>query len=330
MAVEVSRKSALVGTPLAGAAFATTTGLAWGGQFVIGKSALGRVDAFPLTTVRYAVAALALLGLLVAVEGTAALRLGGRGLRLAALGTLGFAGFNLLAYTGLAHAQPQSAALIVALGPLLTAVVLWLRSRIRPARSTLAALAVALFGVALVISRGDLASIASGAVGWGDALVFGGVLSFVLYTLGAADFPDFSPLRFTALTATLGLFAILLATIAATAAGLEHRPSAGDVWAVTPQLLYITFVGAVVAVLTWNAAVASIGPQNTALFGNLIPITTFAIEIARGYRPAALELVGAALTIGALVASNLVLRRRTQRRPVPVLAATELEHARAA
>src|SRR2546427_9881290 len=139
----------------AGAALATTTSLAWGGQFVVGKSALSRVDPFYLTAVRYLVAALVLLALLVAFEGRRALRLEGRGLRLLWLGTLGFAAFNLLIYTGLAHAKPQNAALITALGPLLTALVLWLRRGVRPARSTLALLGVALIGVALVISGGD-------------------------------------------------------------------------------------------------------------------------------------------------------------------------------
>jgi hypothetical protein len=52
-----------------------------------------------------------------------------------------------------------------------------------------------------------------------------------------------------------------------------------------------------------------IGPQNAVLFGNLIPVTTFAIEIVRGYRPGVVELGGAALTIAALVANNLVARR---------------------
>jgi hypothetical protein len=46
-----------------------------------------------------------------------ALRLDCRGRRLFWLGSLGFAGFNLLAHTGLAHARPQSASLIVALAP---------------------------------------------------------------------------------------------------------------------------------------------------------------------------------------------------------------------
>jgi drug/metabolite transporter (DMT)-like permease len=49
------------------------------------------------------------------------------------------------------------------------------------------------------------------------------------------------------------------------------------------------------------------------LFSNLIPVTTFAIEIVRGYRPSAVELLGAGLTIGALVASNLLARRSGRR-----------------
>jgi len=247
------------------------------------------------------------------VEGRRALHLEGRGLRLLGLGTLGFAGFNLLAYTGLAHARPQSAALIVALGPLLTALVLWARTRVQPSRATFVSLAVALLGVALVIGGGDPSSILSGSIGWADGLVLGGVLSFVLYTLGAAQFRDFSPLRYTALTASLGWLAIAGATVVATASGLEPEPSAGAVWAVMPQLAYITMIGAVIAVLSWNAAVVAIGPQNTALFGNLIPVTTFAIEIVRGYRPGFAELLGAAITVAALVASNLVARRAPKR-----------------
>jgi drug/metabolite transporter (DMT)-like permease len=59
--------------------FATTTAIVWGGQFVVGKSALESVNAFPLTTVRYAIAAVLWLVVLALVEGPGALRLGGRG-----------------------------------------------------------------------------------------------------------------------------------------------------------------------------------------------------------------------------------------------------------
>jgi drug/metabolite transporter (DMT)-like permease len=294
---------------LIGAAFATTTAVTWGGQFVVGKSALDRVNAFPLSTVRYAVAAGLWLVVLAALEGRGSLRPDGRGLRLFWLGSLGFAGFNLLAYTGLAHSRPQSASLIVALAPLLTALVLWRRTGQRPSRVTFGFLALALAGVVLVISGGHPSTIVNGSIGWGDALVLAGVFSFVVYGLGATQFKDFSPLRYTALTAALGWLTIAAATAVALATGLVPTPSGSALGSTVPQIAYLALPGAFLAVLTWNASIRLIGPQNAVLFGNLIPVTTFAIEIVRGYRPNAVELGGAAVTIAALVANNLVARR---------------------
>jgi drug/metabolite transporter (DMT)-like permease len=289
--------------------FATTTALVWGGQFVVGKSALETIDAFPLSTVRYALAAALWLLVLIVLEGRRSLRLDGRGWRLFWLGSLGFAGFNLFAYTGLAHARPETASLIVALAPLLTALVLWHRTKVRPARSTFVLLAVALVGVGLVVSAGHPSTLLHGALGWGEVLVLAGVFSFVLYGLGAAEFASFSPLRYTALTAALGWLTIAGATVVAIATGLVEAPTAAQLTSVWPQIAYLAIPGAFVAVLTWNAAIKAIGPQNAVLFSNLIPVTTFAIEIVRGYRPNAIEVLGAALTIGALVASNLLARR---------------------
>jgi drug/metabolite transporter (DMT)-like permease len=307
-----------------GVLFATTTALVWGGQFVVGKSALQTIDAFPLSTVRYALAAALWLVVLVAIEGRGSLRLDGRGWRLFWLGSLGFAGFNLFAYTGLAHARPETASLIVALGPLLTALVLWHRTKTRPAPSTFALLGVALLGVALVVSAGHPSSILHGALGWGEVLVLAGVLSFILYSLGAVEFASYSPLRYTALTASLGWLTIAGATLVAIASGLVEAPTAAQLTSVWPQIAYLAIPGAFVAVFTWNAAIKAIGPQNAVLFSNLIPVTTFAIEIVRGYRPNAAELLGAALTIGALVASNL-LARRTQPAAAPETALREAE-----
>ena len=311
---------------LVGAAFATVTAVTWGGQFVVGKSALDRVNAFPLSTIRYAGAAALWLIVLALVEGRGALRLDGRGLRLFWLGSLGFAGFNLLAYTGLAHSRPQSASLIVALAPLLTALVLWRRTGTRPTRMTFGFLALALAGVVLVISGGHPSTIVSGSIGWGDALVLAGVFSFVLYGLGAAQFRDFSPLRYTTLTAALGWLTMAAATAVALGAGLVPVPSGSALLSTTPQIAYLALPGAFIAVLTWNAAIGLIGPQNAVLFGNLIPVTTFTIEIVRGYRPNAVELAGAALTIAALVANNLVVRKQA----VAPAARIEYEYAEAA
>ena len=108
----------------------------------------------------------------------------------------------------------------------------------------------------------------------------------------------------------LGWITMAAATAVALGAGLVPMPSGSALLSTTPQIAYLALPGAFIAVLTWNAAIGLIGAQNAVLFGNLIPVTTFAIEIARGYRPNAVELAGAALTIAALVANNLAARRQ--------------------
>jgi drug/metabolite transporter (DMT)-like permease len=131
-----------------------TAALAWGAMFPIAATAIEHVDAFHLTAVRYLVATAIFLGLLAFVEGRRALLPQGRALELFVLGTLGFACFNLFAYVALEHTPPQDAALIIATAPLLTAFAVWLTTRQKPTATTFGAMAVALFGVVLVVEIG--------------------------------------------------------------------------------------------------------------------------------------------------------------------------------
>jgi drug/metabolite transporter (DMT)-like permease len=299
--------------------------LSWGAMFPIAASALHRVDPFPLTAIRYGIAVVVFVALLYAVEGRGALRAEGRGVELFVLGSIGFAGFNLLSYLGLEHTRPQDAALIVAAQPLLMVLAMWLAYKQVPARATLAAMGLALLGVALVISRGHLANIVHGSSG--DLLILIGAAGWVVYTLGARRFPGFSPLRYTALTALGGTFTIFLATAVITLAGGEQLPSAGDLGAVWLQVVFVVFAGGVIAVLAWNEGIRRLGPPNGSLFINLVPVVAFAIAIGEGYRPGSVELAGALLTIAALIGANLAGRQAIRRPSRLAWAATRVANA---
>jgi drug/metabolite transporter (DMT)-like permease len=294
--------------------------LCWGAMFPIAASAMHHIDPFPLTAIRYGVAVPVWIVLLVAVEGRRALRPEGRTLELFVLGSLGFAGFNLLSYLGLEHTRPQDAALIVAAQPLLTVLVLWLTAKQTPARATLVAMAVALAGVALVISRGDVSNLAHGS--GGDLLILVGAVGWVFYTLGARRFAGFSPLRYTTLTAAGGTLTIFAATAVITVAGAEALPSAGDVGAAWLQVVFVIFLGGVIAVMAWNEGIRRLGPPNGALFINLVPVVAFAIAIGQGYIPGGYEIAGALLTVLALVAANLAGRQAIRFPPRLAWAAT--------
>ena len=53
-----------------------------------------------------------------------------------------------------------------------------------------------------------------------------------------------------------------------------------------------------------------LGALNTILMLNLVPVIVFAIEAGLGRSYVAIELAGAAVVIGALVANNLFSRRQ--------------------
>jgi drug/metabolite transporter (DMT)-like permease len=281
--------------------------LCWGGMFPIADAAMDHVDAAHITSLRYGVASLIFLALLAAFEGRAALRYDGRFRRALLFGTLGFAGFNLLSYAGLRHTTPQHASLIAATLPVLTVLTRWRMTGERPSPRLLAFIGAAFAGVALVVVGDDPAAAVKGGVG--DLLVLAGAVCWVRYTLSAAsEFGDWSPLRFTALSAAAGTLSILAITVAGDVSGLLSPPSAGQVGDAGWGIAYVIVFGAVVAVLGWNAGVQRLGAANAALFMNLVPVTTFTIQAVRGATPGPIELLGAAVTLAALVAANATLR----------------------
>jgi drug/metabolite transporter (DMT)-like permease len=290
-----------------GATLLLFTAVVWGAMFAVAKNALGVLDAFWVSALRYVPAAILMLVILRVVEGGRALSSGGAALKLWLFGSLGFAGFSILGFLGLSHSRPEHAAIIVALMPLATALADWIVRGRRPAPATLSATVVALAGVTLVITKGHWHAIAGGTLG-SDALVLAGVVCWVAYTMGASTLPAFSTLRYTAHSMAYGAVTIVAVTLTAAAAGFAPPPALHSVVSVAGALVYLSLFGGVLAVLAWNRGVALLGPLNGVLFINLVPVTAFAIGIGQGHRFGAVEMAGAALTIGALLVNNAIAR----------------------
>jgi drug/metabolite transporter (DMT)-like permease len=286
----------------------------WTPLFSIAKRTLPILDAFALGTVRYAIGVALLVALLAAFEGRPALGFGGRMAAATVAGLIGITGFNLFVWVGLSHTRPEHGSIILALQSPLTALAVWMVHGQRPAPFTLGCVAAAIAGVALVITKGDLANALAGGNLLGDALIFLGAISWVTYTLSAGRFPGWSPLRYTVLTCIPGAVGLVIANVIALAIGAAAIPSLDTLAAVWWQILYFSVCTVVLGVLGFNAGARALGPLNAMLMLNLIPIGVFAIEAALGRSFAAIELAGAAVVIGALVANNLYLRGLSARR----------------
>ena len=297
---------------LKGLGWITVSVLVWVPLFPVAKRVLPIVDAFTLGSVRYAIGIVLLVALVVAIEGRQALRYEGRFLTAAMFGLIGITGFNAFVWYGLTFTRPEHAAIIMGTQTPLIALIVWMTRGIRPAGFTLACVAAAFAGVLLVVTKADPASVLAGGTLAGDLLVFLGALSWITYTLAAARFPRWSPLRWTVLTCLPGTAGLFIVNFIAIRGGIAAVPSLEALGSIGWQIAYFAIGTVVLGVLGFNFSVKYLGPLNTMLTLNLVPVGVFAIEAALGRSFAAIELAGAALVIGALVANNLYLRGRSR------------------
>lgn len=284
--------------------------MAWGGMLPLAKAMMLHMDVFVMTAIRYGLAAPLFLLALAWKEGRSAWRLDGQGWQLAALGSLGFAGFNLLGYEGLRHTQPQQAAIIIALMPLLSALVNWALNAVRPSAGTWVSIGLSLLGVALVLSNGNPAHLLADNHLGGDGLVLAGVLCWVIYTLAARRYPAWSSLRFTAWTCTFGALSIVAIAALAVALGHAQMPTLPVLRESAWGLAYLVLIAAFIAVLGWNAGIQRVGASVGVLFINFVPVTAFGIALFQGVHVGGAELLGAGLVMLALLLNSALAHPR--------------------
>jgi len=285
----------------------------WGALFSVAKRTLPVLDAFFLGSVRYSFGVLIFIAILWATEGRQHLSYGGRLLPATVYGLIGFCGFNLLVWWGLTFTRPEHASIIMALQTPMTALAVWLTQGKRPHPFTIGCISMAIAGVLLVVTKGGFTNLLDGGSLLGDLLVFLGAVSWVIYTMAGWHFSGWSPLRMTVLTAIPGAIGILAFNAAALAAGWATWPTLEALLSVKWQILYFIVFTVVLGVLGFNNGVKYLGALNAMLMLNLIPVIVFAIEAWLGRSYVAIELAGAAVVIGALVANNLFLRRQAAR-----------------
>lgn len=289
----------------------------WGAMFPVMEHALRFMDPFYLTAIRYGIASILFLVILFFLEGRQAFATEGREISLWVFGTLGFAGFGFLVFKGQqeisGHDGVIIAAVITATMPLLAAFVTWYASGKKPASFTILMLVFAFIGVLLVVTKGDFSLLKSmGSRLFADTIILAGVFCWVFYTRGGNQFPDWSPLRYTALSCALGSLSIIGLTGVGTMIGWLHLPNEEQLYSVTWDLGYMILGAGILGVFAWNAGNRLLGSVNGVLFINLVPVVALGISFMTGEHVSSGEILGASLVITSLISNNLFQRPETQ------------------
>jgi drug/metabolite transporter (DMT)-like permease len=279
----------------------------WGAQVPVANDLAQRWDPFFLAAMRY-VAALPLFWLLLwllpvrqSIRSPVPLSL----LRFCGLGlaTTGFAVFYML---GVAWANPITSALVAATGPIIGALVLWVLTGLRPARSVGLGLLAVVPGALLItldFSRQDIRLELSG----GEPLIMLALACWSVYSLLVQRWlAGRSQLRITAISVTATVPPICIVYLLAWLKGLTYgdysAPSETDLLA----FAYLVLGALLTAVTLWNIGVSQLGLVVAAMYLNLIPIVAVVIAVLYGVYPRPEQLIGGGLVIiGVVVAQRL-------------------------
>src|SRR5512139_2121385 len=155
----------------------------WGGTFIATKIALQEASPATIVWVRFAIGVV-ILGAAVVLRKQFELPQRSDVAYLALLGFLGVAFHQWLQATGLQTAQATTTAWIVASTPVFIAILGWLVLKEKFGLIRIAGIMLAAAGVLTVVSKGNIAALASGKEGTvGDLLIFISAINWAVYTV---------------------------------------------------------------------------------------------------------------------------------------------------
>lgn len=288
----------------------TAPPLLWAGNAVVGRLVRNDIPPMALNALRWALALILLAPLargLLAQPGQA-LR---RWRSLAWLGFLGMGCYNALQYLALHTSSPLNVTLITASMPVWMLGVGAVFYGVKPQRRQLAGAALSLAGVAVVIARGDAATLLAVHFVPGDLLMLVAIFTWALYSwqlarpgpgLRAGERPDWNSAEM--LMSQL-LFGVVFSGVAA---GVEQVVAPADIhWSPTlvAVLAYVAIGPSLIAYRCWGAGVAEAGPALAGFFVNLTPVFAAVISAALlGIAPAWYHGLAFALIAAGIVVSS--------------------------
>jgi drug/metabolite transporter (DMT)-like permease len=242
----------------------------WGATWAVGRSVVQEVPPFAAAFYRFVIAVGVMLAWLAHAEGRWP-RLRGRDwLKLSALGFTGVFLYNTFFLHGLQHIDAGRAALVVALSPVLIALLSAALGQERLGRVKSAGIALALLGSVWVIGRGEPAMLLRAGIGLGEWLILGCVAAWTFYTfVGRSATTTLSPLAANAMACGVGC---LLLGAAASVQGQLAWPTAYSpkAWAC---LAFLGVFGTALSYIWYTEGVRALGAAKAAVFINLVPLS---------------------------------------------------------
>jgi drug/metabolite transporter (DMT)-like permease len=242
--------------------------LCWGGNAVVGKLAVGHVSPMMLTMWRWIFAC----AIILAISLPQLKRdwpVARKHLPLMIfLGAIGYTLFNALLYNAVHYTSAINVTIEQAGIPFLIFLANFVFFRIRVSFAQILGFSLTLFGVALTVSHGDLTTLLSLTVNFGDALMVIAVIAYAAYTIVLRWRPPVDWRTLMAIPALVALICTFPLVFWEYSAGTMMWPDASG-WTAA---LYTGLFASLVAQILYIQGISHIGANRAGLFINLVPV----------------------------------------------------------
>jgi drug/metabolite transporter (DMT)-like permease len=279
----------------------------WAGNAIAGRMLVGSVSPISLSAVRWGLAALMLLPL-----GWRVLRpdsaLWHNKTRFLVLGLLGVGSYNALLYLALQTSTAINVTLIGASMPIWMLLVGAIFYKVKPGLLQLVGAIVSLFGVTIVLTRGELASLLSMEAVLGDLLIMLATILWAFYSWmisrpGKSTERQWPWAEFLMAQVLIGFLWTMLfegVEIAAGHAFIDLN------YSTVGLILFVAIGPSLVAYRCWGLGVSESGPTVAAFFSNLIPLFTALLSAAMlGDPPKLFHGLAFMLIVGGIIISAM-------------------------
>lgn len=290
--------------------------LSWAGNIVSGKLAVGEIDPYVLSMVRWGIALLIAIPFCWPYARRDWARIKANWHWLALYGGFGFATFNILMYGATHFTTAVNASMEQALIPILVMVGNFVIFKVRANALQIVGVVMTIFGVAYTATNGDLARILSLDVNIGDGMVILACLCYATYSLTLRFKPDIHWMSFILVTM---FFAFFMSTVYQLVLGGGPVAAIEGIGATTWRgwmiVAYVAIFPSIVAQLFYARGVELIGPNRASLFINLLPVFGAILSvIVVGETLQGFHLIAAIFIIGGIILAEFAARRQLRQR----------------
>ena len=220
--------------------------------------------------------------------------------RLIVLGVLGMVVYQSLAYYAAHYTTATHMGIIGSLTPMLVLALATFLLGQKLTRGGVWGSALAIAGVALVVSSGQPQRLLQEGLNLGDAMMLVAMFAYAVYNILLKRWP------MAGVSTMQSLYVQILVAVAVQFPLYFFSPKVGLNAQNLPLVGFAGLMASIAAPLLWMKAVHSLGPGRSSMFFNLTPILTALIAFAALGEPLAIyHAIGGAMTVAGLLLAEL-------------------------